>query len=163
MLTGDVEGFFVILLVDETQELLGARDVATFADLHEIIGIAAVGAVARANLFSEQRFEPRKAEARAGDVLGCWLASFVIGGECVKHLAHRGDVFRSRTAATANHVHELVVQINSHQSHHVFGRVVVTAELVREPCVRMAADVARSDGSHAAEVRHHAVSTKTAV
>ena len=53
LLAGDFERFFVILLVDETQELLGTRDIAAFADLHEIIGIAAVGAVARTNLFSE--------------------------------------------------------------------------------------------------------------
>ena len=163
LLTGDVERFFVILLVDETQELLGARDVATFADLHEIIGIAAVGAVARANLFSEQRFEPRKAEARACNVLWSGFTPLVVGRERIKHLAHRGDMFWSRTAATANHVHELVVQINAHQAHHVFGRVVITAELVRKTCVRMATEVARSDSTHAAEVRHHAICTETAV
>ena len=163
LLAGDFERFFVILLVDETQELLGARDVATFADLHEIIGIAAVGAVARANLFSEQRFEPRKAEARASDVLRRGFTALVVGREFVQHFAHRGDVFWSRTAATANHVHELVVQINAHQAHHVFGRVVVTAELVRKACVRMATEIARSNGAHAAEVRHHAVGTEPAV
>ena len=72
-------------------------------------------------------------------------------------------MLRSRTATTANHVHQLVVQVNAHESHHVFGRVVVTAELVRQPRIRVTANVAGRDLAHTAQVRHHAVGTETAV
>ena len=50
-----------------------------------------------------------------------------------------------------------------HLVDHVFGRVVITAELVREPRIRVTANVAGRDLAHAAQVRHHAVGTETAV
>ena len=163
LLACDVERFVVILLVDEPQELLGACHVAAFAYLHEVFGVATVGAVARAHLFLEQRFQTGEAEERARCIFRCGLATFVIGRQGVEHLAHRSDVFRSRTAAAANHVHQLVVQIDAHESHHVFGRVVITAELVRQPRIRVARNIAGRDFAHAAQVRHHAVGTEAAV
>ena len=163
LLASNVEGFVVILFVDETEELFGSCHVAAFADLGEVLGVAAVGTIARTHLVFEQWFQTSEAETRTSDILGRGFAALVVGREFVEHLAHGGDVFRSRTAATANHVHELVVQVNSHQADHVFGRVVVTAELVRETCVRMATKVTRGNYAHAAEVRHHAVGAETAV
>ena len=50
-----------------------------------------------------------------------------------------------------------------HLVDHVFGGVVVTAELVREPCIRVTANVAGRNLAHAAQVRHHTVGTETAV
>ena len=47
---------------DEAQELAGARHVAALADLHEVLGVAAVGTVARAYLVLEQWLEAREAE-----------------------------------------------------------------------------------------------------
>ena len=163
MLAGDIECFFVILFVDKAEELLGTCHVAAFTDLHKVFGVATVGAIARAHLFLEQRLQTGEAEERARGVLGRGLAAFVIGWQGVEHLAHGGDVFWSRTAATANHVHQFVVQVHAHEPHHVFGRVVVTAELVREARIRVTANVAGRDLAHAAQVRHHAVGTETAV
>ncbi len=70
-------------------------------------------------------------------------------------LGNRRDMLRRGAAAAADHIDEARVGEFRQQRCHVFGRLVVAAELVRQPGVRIGADQRVGDAPDLGDMRAH--------
>ena len=85
-------------------------------------------------------------------------------GDCPWVSGHDGlDVFGRRAAAAADEVHEPVARELAEVAARVRRQLVVRAELVREPGVRMARDVRRRDAREILDERPHLLRAERAV
>lgn len=112
LFTGYVQGFFVILFRDETQELARPGHVATFAYIDEVV----LGNDFQ--LFQSRQAEPGLAMYRP---MRCGL-----GGQA----GDGGDVGRCGTAAAPHDIDQCVVEKFLDLCRHGFGRFVVLPESV---------------------------------
>ena len=147
--TGDFQRFVVILFVHKAQELFRACNVATFTDFDKEAQLVVLLNRGDSERFKTAEHEHRRAVNR--------LATFVIRSEGIDRLAEGGHVLRGRSAAAADHVHQFFFKIGLNHLHHIFRRIVVTAELVRKTRVRVARNVTWCDRGHATQIRQHAV------
>ena len=121
LLTGDVQRLVELAFLDQAQEAGGSGDVGALADVDEqgfVVDVAGL--------------EPRELQRRTG---GGDLARVVVG----HGFRERADVFGRCPAAAADHVQPARPRPATDLVGHLPRRLVVTAEGVRQPRVRVGA------------------------
>ena len=81
----------------------------------------------------------------------------------VDKLAHSSDMGRRSAAAAADDVGEIFADKRTHLPDHHIGRIIVGAELIRQTCIRVTADKARSRTRHLTKIWQHTRCSETAV
>ena len=133
LLAGNLQGFFVFLLVNQAEELARAGHVAAFAHVDKV----AFGA----DFQQVEAGEPQGSGLRCGDM----------GRDALGQRREAGDVFVRRAAAAAQDVHQAFVQVFLHLGGHLVGRLVVLAQAVGQAGVGIDADVIGGAGGQLAE------------
>ena len=145
LLERDVDGALVVARLDQAAEARRAGHVRALADHHE----ARVGA-------DLERLEPAEAGTRRP-------FRDLSRGLSLDHVRNRPDVLGRRPAAAADDVDEAFARERAEQLGGLVRLLVVAAERVRQPCVRVRARVRAGEPRELGDVRPHLLRAERAV
>ena len=176
LLGRDADGFGVVAALDEPREFGGARDVGPLAHHLEV----AVG-TDREDFETGELGVPDVAQGFSPAISLVYVGLTLLEaglkpcatyprnlGQCPRRdTIHRrrdgGDVLRRRAAAAAQDVGEAARREIAEEGGRFGRQLVVLAERVREPGVRIAADVTLRDARELGEIRAHVARAERAV
>ena len=145
LFTGYRDGFFILVVLDESEEFPRASHITSFTHIHEVD--------IRSDIEHLQSAKPHRRR---------------LFHRLVRLLAiHQCRIFRNkaivRTTASANDVHQPLVNHLSHLGCHALRSLVVESHRVRQTGIRIGGDIIRRLPGQLAQEGYHLTGTKRAV
>ena len=140
----DVYRFRKISFPNQIRKFPRSRDIQAFADIHK----AAV------------RSHFQAVQARKQYMPGFW--GYLPRTATIEDFRKMPNVFRRRSTAAADDIHQSLFRITANPLPHHLRRVVVTAELVRKSRIRMHGDSERRI-PNVAQMRNHVLRSQSAI